>query len=128
MRMVNLRLGNAGQELLRKGTQISLAIIGSGDAGRGRVLDSGEGSFVGLNPTDGTDEIGQRAWLVKKSSTLVLDQFGNSGDRWRQHESFVSHGFHQDYRDSFALAGHYDQVGVAVIAGKVGARDLADQV
>src|SRR6266478_4018905 len=128
MRMVNLRLGNAGQELFRKGTKISLAIIGSGDAGRGRVLDSGEGSFVGLNPTDGADEVGQRAWLVKKSSALVLDQFGNSGDGRRQHQFFVSHGFHQHYWDSLAFAGHYDQVGVAVVAGKVGARHLTDQV
>src|SRR5260370_25441743 len=105
-----------------------MANIGSGDAGRGRVLDSGEGSFVGLNPTDGTDEIGQRAWLVKKSSTLVLDQFGNPGDGRSQHEFFVSHGFHQNYWDSFALAGHDNQVGVTVVAGKVGARHLTDQV
>src|SRR6266403_3450615 len=128
MRMVNLRLGNAGQELFRKGTKISLAIIGRGDAGRGRVLDSGQGSFVGLNPTDGADEVGQRAWLVKKSSALVLDQFGNSGDRWREHQFFVSHGFHQDYWDPFALAGHDDQVGIAVVSGKFGARHLTDQV
>ena len=39
----------------------------------------------------------------------------------------MSHGLHQDHRDSFALAGHDDQVGVAVIAGKVGARNMADQ-
>src|SRR6266403_1672541 len=128
MRMVNLRLGNAGQELFRKGTKISLAIIGSGDAGRGRVLDSGQGSFVGLNPTDGADEVGQRTWLVKKSSTLVLDEFGNSGDGRRQHKFFVSHGFHQHNRYSFALAGHDDQVGIPVVAGKVGARHLTDQV
>src|ERR1700687_2056199 len=128
MRMVNLRLGNAGQELLGKGTKISLAIIGSGNAGRGRVLDSGQGSFVGLNPTDGADEVGQRAWLIKKSGALVLDEFRNSCDRWRQHQLFVSHGFHQHYGYSFALAGHDDEVGVAVIAGKVGPRHLTDQV
>src|SRR4029077_4059733 len=92
------------------------------------VLDSGEGSFVGLNPTDGADEVGQRDWLVKKSSALMLDQFGNSGDRWRQHEFFVSHGLHHNYRDAFAFAGHDNQVGVAVVAGKVDARHLTDQV
>src|SRR4029077_6778834 len=92
------------------------------------VLDSREGSFVGLNPTDGADEVGQRAWLVKKSSALVLDQFGNSGDRWSQHEFFVSHGFHQNYRNAFAFAGHDDQLEEAVVAGKVGPRHLTDQV
>src|SRR3981081_4621748 len=40
----------------------------------------------------------------------------------------MSHSFHQHYRDSFALAGHDDEVGVAVVAGKVGARHLTDQV
>src|SRR6266446_702323 len=128
MRMVNLRLGNAGQELFRKGTKISLAIIGSGDAGRGRVLDSGQGSLVGLNPTDGADEVGQRAWLVKKSSSLVLDEFGNSGDGRSEHKFFVSHGLHQHYGDPLAFAGHDDEVGVAVVAGKVGPRHLTDQV
>src|SRR5260370_38475604 len=127
MGMVTARWGDSGQELLRKSAQISLAIIGSGDAGRGGALDSGQGSFVGLNPPDGADEIGQRAGLVKKSSALVIDQFGNPGDRRRQHELFVSHGLHQDYRDSFAPAGHDDQVGVAVVAGKISARHVTDQ-
>src|SRR6266849_3137697 len=127
MRMVTVRWGNSGQELLRKSAYISLAIVGSGDAGRGRALDSGQGSFVGLNPPDGADEIWQRARLVKKSSALVLDQFGNAGDRRRQHELFVSHGLHQDHRNSFAPAGHDDQVGVAVVAGKIGARHVTDQ-
>src|SRR6266849_882793 len=127
MRMISVRWGNSGQELLRKSAQISLAIVGSGDAGRGRALDPGQGSFVGLNPPDGADEIGQRARLVKKSSALVLDQFGNAGDGRSQHKFFVSHGLHQDHRNSFAPAGHHDQVGVAVVAGKVGAGHVTDQ-
>src|SRR5580658_2112361 len=44
-----------------------------GDAGRGCMPDSCHGSFVGLNPTDGTHEVRQRARLVKKSCPLVLD-------------------------------------------------------
>src|SRR5208282_230999 len=92
------------------------------------MLDSGQGSLVGLNPSDGADEIGQRAGLVEKSSALVLDQFRNSGDRRSQHQFFVSHSLHQDHGDSFALAGHDDQVGVAVIAGQVGAGHAADQI
>src|SRR5208282_5173929 len=128
MRIITLRLGNAGQELLCESAYVSLAIIGRGDAGRGRALDAGQRSFVGLNPTYGADEIGQRARLVKKSSTLVLDQFGNPGDGRSKHKFFVSHGLHQNHRDSFALAGHDDQVGVAVIALKFGARHVTDQV
>src|SRR5208282_1093812 len=128
MRIITFRLGNAGQELLGKSAQISLAIVGGGDTGRGRALDSGQGSLVALNPTDGADEIGQRAGLVKESGALVLDQLGNPGDLRSQHQLFVSHGFHQDHRDSFTLAGHHDQVGVPVIAGKVGAGHLTDQV
>src|SRR5208282_1704826 len=34
----------------------------------------------------------------------------------------------QDHRDTFALAGQDDQVGVAVIAGKIGARHVTNQV
>src|SRR5271157_6414376 len=92
------------------------------------MLDSAQGSLVGLNPTDGADEVRQRTGLIKKSSALVLDQFGDPGDGRSEHKFFVGHGLHQDYRDSFALAGHDDEVGVAVMAGKVGARHVTEKV
>jgi hypothetical protein len=39
MRMVTVRMRNASQELLRERAEIALAIVGSSDAGRSRVLD-----------------------------------------------------------------------------------------
>src|SRR5271168_2738337 len=128
MRIFTVRWGDTGQELLRESAYISLAVIGSGDAGRGRALDSGEGSLVGLNPTNGADEVGERSGFIQKSSALVLDQFGDSGDRGSEDEFLVRHRLHQHYGDSLAFAGHHDQVGVTVIAGKVGAEQVTDQV
>ena len=40
----------------------------------------------------------------------------------------MSHGLHEDHRYSFTLTSHDHQVGIAVIAGKVGARHLTDKV
>src|ERR1700721_1494279 len=42
MRMIDVRLGYTCEELFRKRTEIPLAIIGSGNTCRGRVLDSSQ--------------------------------------------------------------------------------------
>src|ERR1700690_1182088 len=128
MRIVTVRRLKAGDKLLRERAQIALAIIGSGDGCRGSMLYFGQGRPIGLNPSLGVDKIWQEAGFIKKPGALVLHQLRNAGDCRRQHQLSVSHGLHQNHRYPFALAGHDDQVGIAVVAGKVSARHVADQI
>ena len=40
----------------------------------------------------------------------------------------MGHRFHQDHGDSFALAGHDDKVGVAVVSGQIVVAQVSDEV
>src|SRR5277367_2323938 len=128
MRMVTLRLWNAGQELFRESAEISLAVIGRSDTGGSRSLDSSQRTLVLPNPGDGAYKVRKRSGLIKKSGAAVINKFGNAGNRGSEHKPLVGHAFHQDDGNPLTLAGHYHQVGIAVVAGKIRARHMTDQV
>src|SRR5579862_1112698 len=66
--------------------------------------------------------------MVEKSSAEMLDEFRNPGDRWSQHEFFLSHRLHQHDRNAFALARQHYQVSVPVIGRKCDSTYVTDQV
>ena len=98
--MIITRLSYACQKLVRKIAEVSLAVIRSGNAGRGRALNLRHCTLVRLNPAHGADEIGDRARLVEKTRALVVNQLGDPRDRRCQHEPSVSHRFHQHHKPS----------------------------
>ena len=58
----------------------------------------------------------------------MFDEFRNPGDGRREHKLFVRHSLHQNHRDSFALAGQHNEIGLAVISEQMNRGQVTDQV
>ena len=81
-----------------------------------------------MNPAHGIDETGKGTGIVQKTGSFLFDKLGNASDVRSEHQFLVRHGFHQNHRHTLALAGHDYEIGVLVIARKLGAGHVADKV